>query len=208
MSTVKQTPKGWPLLEDASYIADIPEYTARLADKLDKGDANVAAAINAAQTVESAINEIEETRRKLEQFKEIYGTAVTVDKFNSRSGTNVKLVPVEQAGLDWTTEAGGGFKITTAGLYIVTGQVYITGQVNVDSWAEINRRRAGQVKVVSRFGTRKATAEDYVEGLPAAIEYLAVGDSIHIVQSGSPATYGLPDRDPGLYTRLSLAKLN
>lgn len=54
MSTVKQTPKGWPLLEDASYIADIPEYTERLADKLDKGDADVAAAINAANQAKDA----------------------------------------------------------------------------------------------------------------------------------------------------------
>ena len=54
MSTVKQTPKGWPLLEDASYIADIPEYTERLADKLDNGDADVAAAINAANQAKDA----------------------------------------------------------------------------------------------------------------------------------------------------------
>lgn len=54
MSTVKQTPKGWPVLEDASYIADIPEYTERLADKLDKGDADVAAAINAANQAKDA----------------------------------------------------------------------------------------------------------------------------------------------------------
>lgn len=208
MSTVKTSPNGWPLLEDSSLIADIPEYTSQLAKKLDAGDADVAAAINAAQTAESAISEIEKTRRKLEQFKEIYGTAVTVDKFNSRNGNYVKLSPLTRNGLDWTTEAGGGFKITTAGLYIITGQVYISGQVNVDSWAAINRRRAGKITVISRFGTHKATAEDYVESLPVAIEYLAIGDSIHVDQTGTPSTYGLPDRDSGLYTRLSLAKLN
>lgn len=54
MSSVETTPKGWPLLKDSSYIADIPEYTERLADKLDKGDADVAAAINAANQAKDA----------------------------------------------------------------------------------------------------------------------------------------------------------
>ncbi|WP_277035287.1 hypothetical protein [Propionimicrobium lymphophilum] len=54
MSSVETTPKGWPLLKDSSYIADIPEYTERLASKLDKGDADVAAAINAASQADSA----------------------------------------------------------------------------------------------------------------------------------------------------------
>ncbi|MDK7733251.1 hypothetical protein QP568_02930 [Propionimicrobium lymphophilum] len=54
MSTVKTSPNGWPLLEDSSLIADIPDYTARLANKLDKGDADVAAAINAADQAKEA----------------------------------------------------------------------------------------------------------------------------------------------------------
>lgn len=54
MSNVKTSAKGWPLLEPASLIADIPEYTERLADKLDKGDADVAAAVNAATQAKDA----------------------------------------------------------------------------------------------------------------------------------------------------------
>lgn len=54
MSNVKTSAKGWPLLEPASLIADIPDYTKMLADKLDKGDADVAAAVNAATQAKDA----------------------------------------------------------------------------------------------------------------------------------------------------------
>lgn len=54
MSSVETSPNGWPLLKDASYIADIPEYTERLATKLDSGDADVAAAVNAAKEAKEA----------------------------------------------------------------------------------------------------------------------------------------------------------
>lgn len=64
MSTVKQTPKGWPFLEDASYIADTPEYTRELAGKLERGDSDKAAIINAAEEAKRAAREAEDAANK------------------------------------------------------------------------------------------------------------------------------------------------
>lgn len=48
------TPNGWPLLTADHYIDAVPVYTMELADKLDNSEADVAAAINAAQDAQAA----------------------------------------------------------------------------------------------------------------------------------------------------------
>lgn len=51
---------GWPLLTADHYIDAVPLYTQELADKLDNSDADVAAAINAADQAQQAYQAIVE----------------------------------------------------------------------------------------------------------------------------------------------------
>lgn len=53
-STIPRTPNGWPLLDQDNFIRATPEYTRQLAEKLDNGEADVAAAINAARQAQAA----------------------------------------------------------------------------------------------------------------------------------------------------------
>ena len=53
-STLPRTAGGWPYLDDNNYVHMIDNYSKDLADKLDNGDADVAAAINAAARAEAA----------------------------------------------------------------------------------------------------------------------------------------------------------
>ena len=50
-STFPRTAGGWPYLDDNNFVHMIDDYSKDLADKLDNGDADVAAAINAAATL-------------------------------------------------------------------------------------------------------------------------------------------------------------
>lgn len=50
---------GWPLLTADHYIDAVPLYTQELADKLDNSDADVAAAINAANTAQQHMSDAE-----------------------------------------------------------------------------------------------------------------------------------------------------
>lgn len=58
-STPDHTPAGWPYLTDDHYIDLIGAYTVELADKLQNSDADVAAAINAAQQALAYKNAVE-----------------------------------------------------------------------------------------------------------------------------------------------------
>ena len=53
-ATIPRTPNGWPLLDQDNFIRATPEYTRQLAEKLDNGDADVAAAVNAARLAQEA----------------------------------------------------------------------------------------------------------------------------------------------------------
>lgn len=53
-ATIPRTPNGWPLLDQDNFIRATPEYTRQLAEKLDAGEADVAAAINAATRAQAA----------------------------------------------------------------------------------------------------------------------------------------------------------
>ena len=53
-SIFPRTAGGWPYLDDNNYVHMIDNYSKDLADKLDNGDADVAAAINAAARAEAA----------------------------------------------------------------------------------------------------------------------------------------------------------
>lgn len=48
------TPAGWPYITDSDYLRVTPAYTRELANKLENSDADVAAAINAAQQAQAA----------------------------------------------------------------------------------------------------------------------------------------------------------
>ena len=48
------SPKGWPYLAGGNLVDEIPEYTAALTAKLDGGDADAAAIINAAGEAKTA----------------------------------------------------------------------------------------------------------------------------------------------------------
>ena len=52
--SVPTTPTGWPYIDPELYFRAFPAYTQQLATKLDNADADVAAAINAAQRAEMA----------------------------------------------------------------------------------------------------------------------------------------------------------
>lgn len=54
-STINHTPAGWPYLDAQNYWDTIPPYTAELAQKLQNSDADVAAAINAANIVQQLV---------------------------------------------------------------------------------------------------------------------------------------------------------
>lgn len=49
-----ETAAGWPYIEPSNWLYKTPEYTELLAAKLDAGDADVAAAINAANEAQAA----------------------------------------------------------------------------------------------------------------------------------------------------------
>lgn len=49
--SVPLTSKGWPYIDPELYFRAFPAYTQQLATKLDKADADVAAAVNAAATL-------------------------------------------------------------------------------------------------------------------------------------------------------------
>ena len=53
-ATVNHTPAGWPYLDDDNFIDIVDEYTEELALKLENSEADVAAAINAAQQAQAA----------------------------------------------------------------------------------------------------------------------------------------------------------
>ena len=53
-ATVNHTPAGWPYLDDDNFIDIVDEYTEELALKLENSEADVAAAINAAQQAQTA----------------------------------------------------------------------------------------------------------------------------------------------------------
>ena len=52
--TIGQTVGHWPVLTEDNYLSVLPAYTHALAEKLVNGDADVAAAINAAQAAQEA----------------------------------------------------------------------------------------------------------------------------------------------------------
>ena len=52
--SVPLTSKGWPYIDPELYFRAFPAYTQQLATKLDNGDADAAAAINAAARAEAA----------------------------------------------------------------------------------------------------------------------------------------------------------
>ena len=51
---INRTPAGWPYLDEDNYLDVIDNYTLELATKLQNGEADVAAAINAAIRAEQA----------------------------------------------------------------------------------------------------------------------------------------------------------
>ncbi len=56
---IPTTSLGWPYLTQDTYVDRTPEYSRRLADKLEKGEADLPAAINAATRAEKAAASIQ-----------------------------------------------------------------------------------------------------------------------------------------------------
>ena len=53
-ATINYTPNGWPYLDDSNFIDLVDSYTVELAAMLDNSEADVAAAINAANAAQAA----------------------------------------------------------------------------------------------------------------------------------------------------------
>lgn len=58
-NVLNYTPQGWPYMDPSNYVEIIPQYTDELAAKLENADADVAAAINAANVATTTAAEIQ-----------------------------------------------------------------------------------------------------------------------------------------------------
>ena len=90
-NTVSLTPQGWPYLADDAEMWIYPQYTRDIATKLESDDAEVAAAINAAQQAQAAAASIQAAAAKLARLP--HGTATGMASI-SVSGTNQSALTV------------------------------------------------------------------------------------------------------------------
>lgn len=172
----RQDPGDWPLLGPDSYLAAVPAYTADLATKLAGADADVAAAINAAQRAEAAA-----------QAATGSSAALSAGNFNCSVVSAWRRVAFELVLFnDWPAGAvvDGAFVVPASGRYLVTAGARVGAataarrqfaiQVDGSQWAQATATDAYHaVSMARELALTQGQVVDLGYNVPAAIQLQA-----------------------------------
>lgn len=114
----RMDPGDWPFLGDQSFLAAVPDYTEALAGKLANADADVAAALNAAQRAEAAAQAAASDGVELDAGGLVNCTVVG-------AWTRVPLPLVQYNDFTSAVVSGGALVVPATGRYLLTAGVRV-----------------------------------------------------------------------------------
>lgn len=176
----RQDPGDWPLLGHDSYLAAVPAYTADLATKLAGADADVAAAINAAQRAEAAAQAAASDGVELDAGGLVNCTVVG-------AWTRVPLPLVVYNDFTSAVVSGGALVVPATGRYLLTAGVRVASATAA--------RRQFLIRIDNGTGAggelAQATATDAYHAVSMSrVVDLAAGQRVELAYN-VPAAVGL-----------------